>query len=208
MHGLLFATRTEARPFIEGLNLTAIENAPVRAFGGKGILAAASGIGKINGAVATAWMITAYKPDLIINFGSAGAASADLSVGDIRQIDHIIDWDNIDYRTGKMRFFDPDTFTGLPAASLATVVNAVLDPLKKKDMSTNADLIDMEASAVVQACRRMKTRAHVIKIVSDPIEVNDTETVIKNITDTAEILFEFFVREIQPLLIQQGHLQT
>lgn len=42
-----------------------------------------SGIGKVNAAVAATLLIERYKPDLIINSGSAGAFASGLSVGDV-----------------------------------------------------------------------------------------------------------------------------
>lgn len=42
-----------------------------------------SGIGKVNAAVATTLLIQLYKPDYIINTGSAGGFHQDLKIGDI-----------------------------------------------------------------------------------------------------------------------------
>lgn len=42
-----------------------------------------SGIGKVNSALATAFLIDRYQPDLIINTGSAGAIRSGLQVGDM-----------------------------------------------------------------------------------------------------------------------------
>lgn len=42
-----------------------------------------SGIGKVNAAVAATLLMERYKPDVIINSGSAGAFAAGLSVGDV-----------------------------------------------------------------------------------------------------------------------------
>ena len=50
---------------------------------GKEIVLAQSGIGKVNAAITTALMINDFKPDLIINTGSAGAIDPNLNIGDI-----------------------------------------------------------------------------------------------------------------------------
>lgn len=42
-----------------------------------------SGIGKVNSALATAFLVDRYRPDLIINTGSAGAIRSGLQVGDM-----------------------------------------------------------------------------------------------------------------------------
>jgi len=52
-------------------------------FCGKEIVAAVSGVGKVNAAVCTEAMIIKYAPELIINTGVAGSLSDELSVGDI-----------------------------------------------------------------------------------------------------------------------------
>ncbi|GGH11510.1 5'-methylthioadenosine/adenosylhomocysteine nucleosidase [Paenibacillus segetis] len=50
---------------------------------GEPLILVESGIGKVNAAIATTLLIERYKPDLIINSGSAGAFAAGLSVGDV-----------------------------------------------------------------------------------------------------------------------------
>jgi adenosylhomocysteine nucleosidase len=42
-----------------------------------------SGIGKVNAAIGTTLMIQLYKPDVILNTGSAGGFHTDLNVGDV-----------------------------------------------------------------------------------------------------------------------------
>ena len=50
---------------------------------GQPVILVESGIGKVNAAVATTLLIERYRPDLILNSGSAGAFGAGLSVGDV-----------------------------------------------------------------------------------------------------------------------------
>lgn len=42
-----------------------------------------SGIGKVNAAISTTLLINKFKPDIIINTGSAGALDESLNVGDV-----------------------------------------------------------------------------------------------------------------------------
>ena len=49
----------------------------------KAVALTQSGIGKVNVAISTALLIEKFKPDLIINTGSAGALDKSLNVGDI-----------------------------------------------------------------------------------------------------------------------------
>ncbi len=50
---------------------------------GKDIILTQSGIGKVNVAISTTLLINQFKPDLIINTGSAGALDKTLNVGDV-----------------------------------------------------------------------------------------------------------------------------
>ena len=42
-----------------------------------------SGIGKVNAAMSTAVLLERFKPDVVVNTGSAGGFDADLNVGDV-----------------------------------------------------------------------------------------------------------------------------
>ena len=50
---------------------------------GKFIILAQSGIGKVNAALNTQYIIDTYKPNIIINTGVAGGISEDLDIGDV-----------------------------------------------------------------------------------------------------------------------------
>ncbi|MGN6876677.1 5'-methylthioadenosine/S-adenosylhomocysteine nucleosidase, partial [Neisseria sp. P0021.S007] len=50
---------------------------------GKHMVLVLSGIGKVNAAVSTAWVIHQFTPDCVINTGSAGGVGKGLKVGDV-----------------------------------------------------------------------------------------------------------------------------
>ena len=50
---------------------------------GRDVVLKQSGIGKVNAAISTSLLIQTFKPDYILNTGSAGALSEDLNVGDV-----------------------------------------------------------------------------------------------------------------------------
>ena len=50
---------------------------------GKFIILAQSGVGKVNAALNTQYIIDTYKPNIIINTGVAGGISEDLDIGDV-----------------------------------------------------------------------------------------------------------------------------
>ncbi|MFG0933594.1 5'-methylthioadenosine/S-adenosylhomocysteine nucleosidase, partial [Staphylococcus sp. 231237_7MaSpsaltlick] len=57
---------------------------------GKDIVLTQSGIGKVNVAISTTLLIEQFKPDLIINTGSAGALDKALNVGDVVVSDRVM----------------------------------------------------------------------------------------------------------------------
>ena len=50
---------------------------------GKRMVLVLSGIGKVNAAVSTSWVIHQFAPDCVINTGSAGGLGQGLKVGDV-----------------------------------------------------------------------------------------------------------------------------
>ncbi len=65
-----------------------------------------SGVGKVNGALCTQYLIDNYKPDYIINTGIAGGLAENLSIGDIvigeKLIQHDFDATDLGYAKGYM----------------------------------------------------------------------------------------------------------
>jgi len=65
-----------------------------------------SGIGKVNATLATEWLIKDFKPDLVINTGSAGGIKAGSKVGDFvfadRVCHHDVDVSPIGFKFGEL----------------------------------------------------------------------------------------------------------
>lgn len=61
--------------------------------GGNDVVFTQCGIGKVSAAAAVQAMITAYRPDYVINTGCAGALAKELAVGDIVVADRTVEWD-------------------------------------------------------------------------------------------------------------------
>ncbi|MBQ9416172.1 MAG: 5'-methylthioadenosine/adenosylhomocysteine nucleosidase [Clostridia bacterium] len=57
------------------------------------VIVAKSGIGKVNAARCTQWLIDAFHPDVLINAGIAGALGKGLTIGDIVVADSLIQHD-------------------------------------------------------------------------------------------------------------------
>ena len=61
--------------------------------GGKDVVFALSGMGKVNAAIVTTRLITDFHPDLVLMSGSAGAINPDLQMGDVVIGENVIDAD-------------------------------------------------------------------------------------------------------------------
>ena len=196
---MIFATKTEAKPFIRELNLSSIEEKPKSIYGNRNIILTISGIGKVNAAIAATNLINRYKLKHVINLGAAGSAGSNFRIGDIRHIDKIFDLDRPRLLSLKPTIQEPDTLKSFATASLATRDRPALTPRERAIAAKYADLVDMEGAAVVQACRAFGVKVYVYKIVTDTSESGKIE-IIKNILLTRSMLFEFFIEKIKPML--------
>lgn len=151
-----------------------------------------SGIGKVNAAIATTLLLSNFKPDVVLNTGSAGGFHESLEVGtvvisnEVRH--HDVDVTAFGYEHGQV--------PGQPAAysadlGLVEVARATVEEIGAHAHATgliasgdtfmsNADHVkkvketfplmiaaDMEASAVAQVCHQFGTPFVVIRALSD-----------------------------------------
>ena len=96
---------------------------------GKEVVLLKSGIGKVNAAMSTTILLDRFKPDVVINTGSAGGFHHSLNVGDIvistEVRHHDVDVTAFDYEYGQV--------PNLPAAYKAdsTLIKAAENPFSK-----------------------------------------------------------------------------
>lgn len=159
---------------------------------GKEVVLLKSGIGKVNAAMSTTILLDRFKPDVVINTGSAGGFHHSLNVGDIvistEVRHHDVDVTAFDYEYGQV--------PNLPAAYKAdsTLIKAAEDEASelghiqvvKGTIATGdsfmsdpdrvafirgkfADLyaVEMEAAAVAQVSYQFNTPFVVIRALSD-----------------------------------------
>lgn len=150
-----------------------------------------SGIGKVAAAMGTALLIQLFKPDMIINTGSAGGLDANLNVGDViistEVRHHDVDVTAFGYEKGQLPA-NPAAF--LPNEQLVEVakkqaeklgLNAVSGLICSGDAFINgaekiaqirADFpqvaaVEMEAAAIAQVCHAMNIPFVVVRAISD-----------------------------------------
>ena len=154
-----------------------------------------SGIGKVNAALATQFLIDNFPIDYIVNFGSVGGISGkaeicgyyavdkccqydfDLSALDNVPVGYIQDYDTVYFypKTDKLKF--------LPVAALATS-----DRFTEKDadiktvLGLNCTIFDMEGGAIAQVCAANGKDFYIFKGVTDVHgSGNDKNTFYENL---------------------------
>ena len=150
-----------------------------------------SGIGKVAAAMGTTLLIQQFKPDMIINTGSAGGLDPNLNVGDViistEVRHHDVDVTAFGYEKGQLPA-NPATF--LPNEQLVEVakkqaeklgLNAVSGLICSGDAFINgadkiaqirADFpqvaaVEMEAAAIAQVCHAMQIPFVIVRAISD-----------------------------------------
>ncbi|UMT77096.1 5'-methylthioadenosine/S-adenosylhomocysteine nucleosidase [Staphylococcus roterodami] len=157
----------------------------------KEVVITQSGIGKVNAAISTTLLINKFKPDIIINTGSAGALDESLNVGDVLISDdlkyHDADATAFGYEFGQIPQM-PATFESSKSliekvsqvvqqqqlsAKVGLIVSgdsfigSVEQRQKIKKVFPNAMAVEMEATAIAQTCYQFKVPFVVVRAVSD-----------------------------------------
>ncbi|HDE9409189.1 TPA: 5'-methylthioadenosine/S-adenosylhomocysteine nucleosidase [Staphylococcus aureus] len=153
-----------------------------------------SGIGKVNAAISTTLLINKFKPDVIINTGSAGALDESLNVGDVLISDdvkyHDADATAFGYEYGQIPQMPVAFQSSKPliekvsqvvqqqqqqqlTAKVGLIVSgdsfigSVEQRQKIKKAFPNAMAVEMEATAIAQTCYQFNVPFVVVRAVSD-----------------------------------------
>jgi nucleoside phosphorylase len=173
-----------------------IENGPFSASEKGRIVLVISGIGKANGAMATAYCCQTFHPTLICNLGAAGATDDSFVLGDILHITEAIEYDRPELRSNKPHVFAPHIMEGFSLAKVATQDTPVIDADKRKEIALIAGLVDMEAASIIQACDRFQTRCVIFKFVSDTPDHAHGDDIVTNIKEYRTSFFDFFKEHV------------
>jgi len=159
---------------------------------GMDVVLVQSGIGKVAAAVATTLLIHQFKPDCVINTGSAGGFDPELNVGDIvistEVRHHDVDVTAFGYEIGQVPRM-PAGFAAHPAliqAAEQSIAQLGFCQTKKglittgdvfmcqpeRIAKTRADFpsmlaVEMEGAAIAQVCHQLHTPFVVIRSLSD-----------------------------------------
>lgn len=157
----------------------------------KEVVLAQSGIGKVNAAITTTLLIENFKPDLIINTGSAGSVDANLNIGDIiisnKVYYHDADATAFGYKLGQIpsmpEYYESDqTFISLAKESVEELglnhtvgevatgdsfIGAIELRKAVKENFPSSNVVEMEAGAIAQTCYQFNVPIIVTRAVSD-----------------------------------------
>ena len=199
--GLIIATMTEAKPFVQGMALEKIENTPFAVFEKARIVLVISGIGKTNAAMATFYCCQTFHPTLVCNLGAAGATNDSFALGDILHVTEVIEYDRPAPGSNKPHVHFPHVLEGFPFARVATQDTPVIDPDKRKEIAPFAGLVDMEAASIIQACGKFQAKCVIFKFVSDTPDHTHVDEIVMNIRHYRTPFFEFYNNAVIPRLM-------
>lgn len=159
---------------------------------GKEIILSKSGIGKVNAALATAILLEKYKPEAVINTGSAGGYNPELRIGDLvissEVRHHDVDVTAFGYEYGQVpqlpAAFKADDalveIAGTAASSLegiqavegmiATGDSFMSDPVKVelvREKFPDIQAVEMEGAAIAQVAHQFDIPFVIIRSLSD-----------------------------------------
>lgn len=198
--GMVMATMLEAASLIEKVSLVKIADQPFLIYQGEDIVLVISGIGKTNAAMATTYCCLKYSPFWICNLGAAGATKFLYQTGELYHIVKVIEHDRPHLQSDSPRIHIPYILSGFKTATLATQDKPVVDQKEREQIAPLADLVDMEAAAVVQACRKLSTPCVIFKFVSDTPAHSRHEEIAAHIKHHRYLLSDFFSRSVLPAL--------
>lgn len=157
----------------------------------KQVVLAQSGIGKVNAAITATLLTNEFKPDLIINTGSAGSVDSELNIGDIiisnKVYYHDVNATAFGYKLGQVpsmpEFYETDKeLIDLAKSSIEQLdLNGIVGEVatgdsfigsidQRKVIKSNfptASVVEMEAGAIAQTCYQYNVPIIVTRAVSD-----------------------------------------
>ncbi|MCK5901944.1 MAG: hypothetical protein KAG28_02250 [Cocleimonas sp.] len=150
-----------------------------------------TGVGKLNAAIQLFEALLFYKPDLVINYGTAGAVSHQSG---LLKVDTFIQRDMDVRGLGVPRGLTPFTDEKLPEAKgivLASGDSFVTNAKQQLEgLKIAVDLIDMEAFALHKVCQHHQTAFECYKYVTDNTDDEASSDWENNVAKGADLFAE------------------
>jgi adenosylhomocysteine nucleosidase len=205
MIGLIFATRTEAKPFLEWSQALSMDTDPFEVFqvpSKPDLFVTISGMGKVASAVCCHSLIKEFKVKEIVNAGACGALREEkrFSPGELFCITSAAEGDHEQpAKQPQPLISDGQIDWDLPAARLITCDRPVFDIDWRNSLSENGDLVDMEGAAIARVAALYDVRWSMVKGITDKAGPIDRAELRRNLTTVSEKICRLLWSQLRDL---------
>ncbi len=155
-----------------------------------------TGVGKVNAAIGLYQAIVKHRPELVINYGTAGA------VTDLLGLHRIEDFVQLDMDVRALGFargitpFSDETLPEKQGLLLGTGDSFVTDVSKQLEgLSIQVDLVDMEGYALNKVCQHHGVVFESYKFVSDSADEAAAEDWSNSVKDGTHVFAELLINK-------------
>ena len=221
--GIIIAIERELKSFLESeYEIEELKDGNISYFktliNSNEVYAIKSGYGLIDAAASTMFLITKFKPDIIINFGVTGALDKRLKVSDLFVVEKCVNYDydvspidpikKCQYEEFKdiyiplnksliemVKEIQPDIKLAIDCSGDCFVEDKE-EKLKRADLGCN--ICDMEIAAIARTCYLNNVKCLSIKCISDTFDGGggDFNTNVRNSADKAFNLIKKIINKL------------
>ncbi len=202
MIGIIFATLTEAQPFLNLCKAVQMDGGPITIYqipSCPGLVVAISGMGKVAASIASQVLIREFKVNEILNAGACGAlvSGAGYRPGALFSITSAMEGDHwVTDKAPQALISDGRTEWDLPPARLVTCDTPVFDTDKRQSLSDKGDLVDMEGAAIARVAALFQTPWTMVKGVTDSAGPLERATLKANLAMVSNKIGQLLWKEL------------
>lgn len=212
---IVSALQEELRIFTQHIQVTKTTthwNIPVHEgeYNGIPVVMTLSGVGKVNAAGTTQWLISTYNPRLLVFSGVAGSLNPSLNIGDIvigeRLMQHDLSAESLGFPRGKVPYSDLHVLRSTPAMVEVASGTQLADTQVRRGLiltgdefihggnrdrytyleALKGDAIEMEGAAFAQICTLNEKPFLVVRALSDNADGDAPENFVAFVDRVAE----------------------
>ncbi len=207
MIGVIFATKWEARPFLETSRAELAVSHPFALYSipdNAALKVVVSGIGKVAAATACQYMIHVLQATRIVNAGACGLLSDNptYGVGQLVRVSEAMEGDHEVFGKRPKPVVCSDILhLELATGRLVTCDRPVFDFQKRHACAKLGELVDMEGAAIARVAELFSVPCELVKGVTDRAQPTDRETLMENLRAVSEHIAEM----LWPALEQKAY---